>query len=303
MTDDTARFSSAVGSAGVTAELRETWQNDGLIVLPRLITEEQVTRHLALVAAVRAEVPNGRDEYGLGDRIGQLHQKLPELIDTVASERLLAFLKYALEDEPLVFASLNFERGTQQEVHVDLIYFCTEPLHAMVGVWIALEDISIDAGPLFYHLGSHHWPFEYQSDVHSDGVDVSRPAAGAELGSRAKAWLERLASRVAERGSPKKPMVLRKGDAVVWHARLAHGGMPRVAPELSRKSVVYHFIGKGSKLFTYEEFFTYPKDELLRRNGVSVPIKTRGIVEYQSHPYFVTYDGGKELVHPIQATE
>jgi len=303
MTEGTARFNSIADSVDVTAELRETWQHDGLIVLPGLATEEQVNRHLMLVAAVRDEVPNGRNEHGLGDRIGQLHQKLPELVDTVASERLLAFLKYALDDDPLVFASLNFERGTQQEVHVDLIYFCTEPLHAMVGVWIALEDISIDAGPLFYHLGSHHWPFEYHSDAHSDEVGVSGSVSGAVLGLRAKAWLERLASRVAERGSPKKPMVIRKGDAVVWHARLAHGGMPVVAPELSRKSVVYHFIGKGSKLFTYEEFFTYPKDELLRRDGLSVPIKTRGIVEYQSHPYFVTYDGGEELVHSIQASK
>lgn len=279
----------------VDAGLRQSWLQDGLVVMPGLVPADQVDKHVTLVAGVRGDVPNGTDEHGLGDRIGQLHQRVPDLIDTVANDRLLGFLKWALGDSPLLFASLNFDRGTQQESHVDLIYFCTEPLYSMVGVWVALEDIDMDAGPLFYHMGSHHWPFEYPGEVGAS----QPPVEGDELGSRATAWLNRLSNRISETGSQSKPMAIKKGDAVIWHAKLAHGGMPRIRPELSRKSVVYHFIGENSRLYSFQDFFSYSKEALLTRQGVQVPMATRGLVKYQVHPYFVTYHDGQELVHSL----
>lgn len=289
--------------ARIPPEVREAWVQDGLIVFPGLVSSERVDRHNELVAAIRSEVPNGRDEHGLGDRIGQLHQRVPDLLDTVDSPRLQHFLRWALDDQPLLFASLNFDRGTQQEEHVDLIYFCTDPLYAMVGVWIALEDVKIDAGPLFYHLGSHHWNFPYLDDS-GDAAAVQRkagdsPAAPEIVQGRAQTWLNRLGSEVKERGSVRQPMLVRKGDVVIWHAKLAHGGMPRNVPELSRKSVVYHFIGEKSRLYSFEDFFSYPREELLKRPGVGVPIERRGELRYQRHSYFVTYDDGKELVHQL----
>lgn len=277
------------------AELRSSWIRDGLVVMPGLVPASQVDTHVQLVGDIRGQVPNGKDEHGLGDRIGQLHQKIPALIDTVASDRLLGFLKWALGDAPLLFASLNFDRGTQQESHVDLIYFCTEPLYSMVGVWVALEDIDLDAGPLFYHMGSHHWPFDYPGSA-----DASMPPLeGDALGGRATSWLNNLAERIAVNGSQAKPMAIKKGDAVIWHAKLAHGGMPRLRPELSRKSVVYHFIGENSRLYSFQDFFTYSKDALLTGSGVRVPKAKRGPVNYQVHPYFVTYHEGQELVHQL----
>jgi ectoine hydroxylase-related dioxygenase (phytanoyl-CoA dioxygenase family) len=280
-------------------ELKRTWANDGLVVLPGLVDATTVERHIERVASIRAQVPNGVDENGLGDRIGQLHQKVPELMGTVDSPRLLSFIRYALEDDPVLFASLNFDRGTQQGAHVDLIYFCTEPLHSMVGVWIALEDIDLDAGPLFYHLGSHKWPFEYFGEVDEDVAAGSALADKERIAARATSWLDRLGRRIKERASMPKPMILRKGDAVVWHARLAHGGMPRLDLKRSRRSVVYHFVGASSRLYTYEDFFTLPREQLLAGKGVDAPVRTRGEIRYQHYPNFVTYDGGEELVHRL----
>jgi hypothetical protein len=287
------------GDDEIPEDLRLAWERDGLVLLPGIVTPEQVDRHVALVGKLRSEVPNGKDAYGLGDRIGQLHQKIPDLIDTVASNRLLSFAKYALKDDPLLFASLNFERGTQQEAHVDLIYFCTEPLHAMIGVWIALEDINENAGPLFYHLGSHNWPFEYADDIDEHLISSEKSISSDLLDARAKAWLNRLQERVRSQKSARAPMIIKKGDAVIWHARLAHGGMPRIDPGLSRRSVVYHFIGMNSRLYSYSDFFSYPKRELLKRPGVTVPVDRRGDVAYQRHAYFVTYHEGQEVVHNL----
>lgn len=286
-------------TVSVSDELKNAWVSDGLVVLPGLVDAATVDRHVKRVAEIRAQVPNGMDEHGLGDRIGQLHQKVPELIDTVASHRLHDFLRYALDDDPVLFASLNFDRGTQQEVHVDLIYFCTEPLHSMVGVWIALEDIDLGAGPLFYHLGSHEWQFDYFGDAEEDRSVGEGMADKEKIAARAASWLNRLARRVGERGSQPRPMALRKGDAVVWHAKLAHGGMPRQDMSKSRRSVVYHFIGESSRLYSYEDFFTQPRNQLLSGEGLRVPVERHGEIRYQRYPYFVTYDNGREYVHRI----
>lgn len=277
--------------------LKSSWLRDGLVVIRDAVDSEQIDLHLATVATARQDLKDGKDASGLGDRIGQLHQKYPELIATVANPELQQFIGWALDDDPLLFASLNFDRGTQQESHVDLIYFCTEPLHAMVGAWVALEDVSLDAGPLFYHLGSHQWNFEYPGTEYTDNEDTDHREI--DLNGRAKAWLDALGETIRKKDSQKVPMSLRKGDVAIWHAKLAHGGMPRLNPALSRKSVVYHFIGKHSKLYSFSDFFTYEKDTLLRREGVKVPVDERNGILYQVHPYFVTYDGGAEILHPL----
>ena len=56
------------------------------------------------------------------------------------------------------FQTLNFRVGTQQPAHSDSIHFNSEPFGMMCGVWLALEDIGDDQGPLVYYPGSHKLP-------------------------------------------------------------------------------------------------------------------------------------------------
>lgn len=56
------------------------------------------------------------------------------------------------------FQTLNFPVGTQQHYHTDTTHFNTAPERYMCGVWVALEDIDEECGPLVYYPGSHRWP-------------------------------------------------------------------------------------------------------------------------------------------------
>ncbi len=67
--------------------------------------------------------------------------------------------------EPLPFQTLNFDAGTQQLGHSDVVHFYARPRRFMCGVWIALEDIDGDNGPLFYYPGSHRLPEYDFSDL------------------------------------------------------------------------------------------------------------------------------------------
>src|SRR4051794_791831 len=72
--------------------LRKAWIDDGFVVLDRVFDAPTMARYNATVAAVRARLDDGKDAHGLGDRIGQLHQKEPGLLELAAAPRVLDFL-------------------------------------------------------------------------------------------------------------------------------------------------------------------------------------------------------------------
>ena len=50
------------------------------------------------------------------------------------------------------------------------MHFNTEPPGLMCGVWVALEDIDMDCGPLVYYPGSHRLPPVTPEDV---GIEIA----------------------------------------------------------------------------------------------------------------------------------
>ena len=145
--------------------LKRQWIKDGFVLIRNVFSQDQIQRYNAIVANVRESVDDGKDANGFGDRIGQLHQKELGLLELASSTKVVNFLKWALGDDPVLMGSLQFQKGTQQEVHIDAIFFWPEPAYSMAGMWVALEDIHEDAGPLFYLPGSHRWPFHRSEDI------------------------------------------------------------------------------------------------------------------------------------------
>jgi hypothetical protein len=73
------------------------------------------------------------------------------------------------------------------------------------------------------------------------------PICGSILTSLRRSMKE---ERALERGIAKTPFAARRGDALVWHADLVHGGNP-VSRTTTRKSIVTHYCPKHlSPLFS-----------------------------------------------------
>lgn len=296
----------------IEASLRQRWIEDGFVVLPSVFDASQIGAYNEIVAKVRRDVDDGKDAYGYGDRIGQLHQKEPKLLELASAPQILTFLDWAFGDEPVLMGSLNFQRGTQQQAHIDAIFFWPEPCYAMAGAWVALEDIHPDAGPLFYIPGSHRWPF-----FHSDDVVRSRPELanrrdaaregrlpaeekGPLIGALADAWTEDLIRLHETHRAERVPISLRAGDVVIWHSLLAHGGSPRNNPAMSRLSAVFHYFGRSAGLFTFDQFMLYGAEELPHQTPQGPALHQYGALSYMRFPQFVTYSGGREIIHPLE---
>ena len=295
----------------MTEEYKRKFDEEGLIVLENLFSDEELDKHLRSVHEIRRRV-DVKDENGFGDRIGQLHQLVPSLMNLAMTNKvLLEILRHALKDEPLLFGSLNFEKGSQQRLHVDAIFFWPEPEYSMAGVWVALEDVDLQNGPLIYVPGSHRWPMIRSEDIVVDKPDVKSKRdlaragkiSGAELGSfvaeTGNLWTEKYSRWLEEKRIEPTKLVLKKGTAVVWHSLLAHGGDIIADNTRSRNSVVYHFLGRNSSLFSFENFMLLDRTEFKKCKAEQLIIDRYKGIDYIKYSYFVTYNNGEQIVHNI----
>jgi ectoine hydroxylase-related dioxygenase (phytanoyl-CoA dioxygenase family) len=120
------------------------------------------------------------------------------------------------------FQTLNFPVGTQQEAHTDAVHFSSLPERFMCGVWLAMEDIGPDAGPLFYLPGSHRWPSLNNSVIGRRGQGSTLNSAGSLCPG--------LAGVRDAYGATEETFLARKGQALIWTANLLHGGSHQTNP-------------------------------------------------------------------------
>jgi len=154
-------------------------------------------------------------------------------------ERLLAA---AYGRRPFPFQTLSFREGSEQAVHADSFHFHSEPAGFMCGVWIALEDVEADAGPVVYYPGSHRLPVLTPAEL-----GAAPDASHREVESLYSQAVSRL---IAEQGLQPARAVFRRGQAFVWAASLLHGGDPIARPGATRRSQVVHVYFEDCFYFT-----------------------------------------------------
>lgn len=165
-------------------------------------------------------------------------------------ERLKKILSFLLDKEVIPFQTLNFVKGSGQRAHSDSIHMTTYPLGYLVAAWIALEDIHPDSGPLFYFPGSHKLPYLLNDDFENYSTKL-------KLGNKQYSDYEAMTEEILSKTDFRKEVFLpKKGDVLVWHANLIHGGMPVANPMLTRKSMVVHFYAKD--VIKYHEITERP---------------------------------------------
>lgn len=161
--------------------------------------------------------------------------------------RVLEVLRTLYGAEPRPFQTLNFKLGTQQKPHSDSVHFNTEPPGMMCGVWVALEHVDMDCGPLVYYPGSHRLPFASPERVGIQVAPGQEAASYEDYTSRYEPYIEELIQR---EGMTPQYATLAKGQAVVWAANLLHGGSPVRVPGRTRRSQVTHYYFEGARLWS-----------------------------------------------------
>jgi hypothetical protein len=172
--------------------------------------------------------------YARTSRIQDAWEFDPDVRGIAANGVVLALLSKLYGRRAFPFQTLNFPVGTQQEMHSDSVHFSSLPERFMCGVWLAMEDVGMDQGPLFYVPGSHKWPIMTNALVGRRGYGSDRASAQEPYGP---AWQ----SLCEAHGATREAFLAKKGQAFIWCANLLHGGSFQNDPALTRWSQVTHY--------------------------------------------------------------
>lgn len=239
--------------SGVAAEQCRHWVANGYVILPRLL-EEQVLDEVwrAYEGAIRAgritlpvDAISEDDPYP--GRCLNPHKRVKAFCRFLKHPELLRWIRLLMGREPKALQTIASHKGSQQAAHSDSIHMTTYPLGYLTAAWIACEDIHPDSGPLVYYPGSHRLPYVFSKDV---GISESDFKTSGYAAYQAK--YEPYIQHIIERhGLEPHAFHASKGDVLIWHANLLHGGALRRNVRLSRRAVVCHFFAKGC--FVYHD--------------------------------------------------
>lgn len=186
-----------------------------------------------------------------GRKIFNLHEQ-SRLADEhfFRNEALLRLLSFLLGKPVLPFQSLSFVQGSEQRAHSDSIHMTTEPPGYLIATWSALEDCPEDSGPLYYYPGSHRLRYITTQDYDSGNT---RFTIGENSNRR---YEDRIASLIQEHNLKKQVFLAKRGDVLVWHANLLHGGSAITRPGATRRSIVCHYYAED--VLCYHEMSQRP---------------------------------------------
>lgn len=276
---DSPFFTQALAASALDAPTRalvEAFARDGYVVIDLDLPGFEATAD-AIIGDLAGRYAGERrlqDAWQVNDQVKAL----------ACEPRVLELLRTLFQREPIPFQTLNFPVGTQQKTHSDTIHFHSVPERFMCGVWVALEDIDADNGPLHYYPGSHKLPV---LDYHTMGLSGVTPAASAENYRR---YEDFVAAMLEALGLERREVAMRKGQALIWAANLYHGGSPIRDARRSRHSQVTHYYFTDCMYYTpmYSDPFlgrVYTREITDIRTGERVPQAYNGqAIEAETGP-------------------
>ena len=213
----------------------EDYSKNGYLILERYLSDN-------LVDSINKEVDQlleaGKIKFVQRNKLMFVLHKSDLIKGVGEDKKLKQFLNALINDEAVLFQSINFITGSEQYTHSDSVHMTTFPLGGLLGVWIALEDINEENGALHYYPGSHLLPYYLNPDYDNVGNAWL-------IGDKSyTAYEEMLRSKISEQHLEKKVFNAKKGDVLIWHANLLHGGEPHTNKAKTRKSMVFHFYAK-----------------------------------------------------------
>jgi ectoine hydroxylase len=217
--------------ANIKQNIKE-WHNNGYMKLEEFYSSQDV----ALInQTIEEGIKSKKVQWRYGQKIFNAIHQFEAIKKITIKEKLTDLLSFTLGKKVQLFQSLNFIHGSKQLAHSDTIHMTTYPLGYLIAVWIALEDISADSGPLTYFPSSHKLPYVLSNDYKHNSNHFALDKNSYEKYENA------IAAIIETNKLQKQQFLAKKGDVFIWHANLLHGGSPINNPGLTRKSMVLHF--------------------------------------------------------------
>jgi phytanoyl-CoA dioxygenase PhyH len=272
----------------LSSEEHDRFERDGYLVFDPEIAPDLIERVLGDADAMYRTEDFIDQElgivYGGGGRPRIIDGwKVSENVRRLArAPKVLAVCEELYGRKPLPFQTLNFPVGTEQRPHADSMHFDSDPTGYMCGVWIALEDMDMDNGPLIYFPGSQELPVPTWEEVGRPADEDHYPHyedPRAFMWGRYEKYESYVQTVLEGHGFEARYGTIKKGEALLWSANLIHGGSPQRDNERTRHSQVTHYYFEGCRYHTPmraegdRRFWRYPwwvRDEGVKEAGAAI---------------------------------
>lgn len=183
-------------------------------------------------------------------RIHYYHPHSEAASSLTKANRILRMTQLLLDEDPVLINSIAFKYGSQVGLHQDLCAYHIHPANRLIGVWLGCEDVRAEAGPLGVFPGTHRvqlwegWNNYPQTNLRTCHLETRD--AQAHYLSAAVENVER------------KPLTVKKGDAIFQHPLLIHGGDRIADRTATRVSMVIHYsVAGGDRMHEVEGPFNW----------------------------------------------
>lgn len=220
----------------VTEQQRTDFDRDGAVVLPALIDDQQL-------AGSRVAVDQALHRSDNYFRRLRAWQDDPQLKHLCCDSHLPAVVAALLDSAQVnLFYDQVFTKEPSSAAptpwHNDQPYWPVRGA-AVMTIWLALDDISMDSGPLEFIAGSHRWDRWFQPFVAAtDG--------SAEKEYAAESYFEPLPDFDSQRDQYEiLCWELKAGDAIAFHALSVHAAKPNISTTQRRRGYAVRYTGAG----------------------------------------------------------
>lgn len=240
----------------LTQAQKEQFEREGFLVFdPELDTKTFDVIIADLANKYNDQGPPIDVAYRDNNRIQDAWRINPHVKAIARAPKTLAILEELYGRQPLPFQTLNFPKGTEQAPHADAIHFNSMPATFMCGVWVALEDIDMENGPLVYYPGSHKYREVTLDDLSKKESAISKLIARLTRRQSPDTTPEKSYTRCVSELIAREKLqpqfgTLRKGQALIWSSNILHGGWIQKDKSRSRHSQVTHYFFEGCKYYT-----------------------------------------------------
>ena len=232
------------------AELLRHWAENGYLVIPQCVEPalaDAVIRDIDRMWDERWHVgvdfltgtcertyvdkapPEGRNQ---PYKLNHLDKQSDAVRGVFLHPRIIRTISLIFRNEVVGVNSLTFKYGSQQTMHVDHVYMTPTPPRRMVAAWIALEDVKPDSGPLELWPQSHRLPaFKWSTPYPYHYSPPEQDDHAKYLMSQQHRFRHEL-------------FMAKKGDVLLWHSMLAHGGSPIANLTQTRLSMACHYFSR-----------------------------------------------------------
>ena len=213
------------------------WSDKGYAVLKGFFPEAECDHFVKTVEQLNEQ---GKANWKYRNKIMFAIHESETLWNAGGTGQLKAILDMLMGKEVILFQSINFFTASEQRTHSDAIHMTTFPEGNLIAAWIALEDMTPGNGPLHYYPGSHKLPYVMNRDFNNVGTS-------SKLGDKTyEDYEDKIQEIVEAQNLEKEIFMAKKGDVLIWHGNLLHGGEPVTEPDSTRKSMVFHYYTKGA---------------------------------------------------------